>query len=137
MKSRHIFLIHQEGALKSYFPDSKIKRWGDSRIEWTGKVKPTPLSATYTLHLDYEKEEGVAIYVQSPLPLKLAEGESSLPHVYSQKKQKLCLYYPKALEWDSSMYYVHTIIPWACEWLMHYEIWLGTGKWKGGGIEHN
>ena len=27
-----------------------------------------------------------------------------------------------------------TIIPWASEWLLHYEIWLATGEWQGGGI---
>ena len=26
-----------------------------------------------------------------------------------------------------------TIVPWAAEWLMHYELWLVTGEWTGGG----
>ena len=39
-------------------------------------------------------------------------------------------------EWNSSMYYVKTLIPWACEWLMHYECWVATGAWHGGGIHH-
>lgn len=29
-----------------------------------------------------------------------------------------------------------TIIPWTLDWLMHYEFWLATGKWRGGGVEH-
>lgn len=28
----------------------------------------------------------------------------------------------------------HTIVPWACDWLMHYEFWLATGTWAGGGV---
>ena len=30
-----------------------------------------------------------------------------------------------------------TIVPWTCEWLIHYEIWLATGEWHGGGEEPN
>jgi hypothetical protein len=26
-----------------------------------------------------------------------------------------------------------TIVPWTAEWLVHYEIWLVTGEWYGGG----
>ena len=26
-----------------------------------------------------------------------------------------------------------TIVAWTCEWLIHYEIWLATGEWHGGG----
>ena len=135
--SRQIPLIHQAGALKSYFPDSKITRKGDDEIRWTHTVKPTPLSASYSLLLHYKKGKGASVYVVSPKPLPLAKGKTRLPHVYNHKEQKLCLHYPKANEWNTSMYYVKSLIPWACEWLMHYEIWVGIGEWKGGGIEHN
>ncbi|MDY0295864.1 MAG: hypothetical protein RB296_00975 [Acidobacteriota bacterium] len=27
-----------------------------------------------------------------------------------------------------------TIVPWASEWLIFYELWLATGEWLGGGI---
>jgi hypothetical protein len=26
-----------------------------------------------------------------------------------------------------------TVLLWAAEWLMHYELWLVTGQWHGGG----
>jgi hypothetical protein len=29
-----------------------------------------------------------------------------------------------------------TLVPWASEWLFDYELWLATGEWYGGGIEH-
>lgn len=135
--NKRIPLNQQEGALKSYFPGSKITRIGDNEIRWSHTVKPTPLSASYTLLLHYKKGKGVSVYVVSPKPLPLAKGKTRLPHVYNHKEQRLCLHYPKANEWDISMYYVKSLIPWACEWLMHYEIWVGIGEWKGGGIEHN
>jgi hypothetical protein len=28
-----------------------------------------------------------------------------------------------------------SIVPWASEWLLHYEIWRATGTWTGGGHE--
>ncbi|MBL7779104.1 MAG: hypothetical protein JNK66_12530 [Chitinophagales bacterium] len=129
-------LIAQEGALKSYFPGSKVNRKGDEELTWTGKVIPSPLSATYTLRLQYKYKEGAKVYVVEPKPLALAKGKVVLPHVYSTPEQRLCLYYPSGNEWDTSMYYVKTLIPWACEWLLHYECWVATDTWHGGGIEH-
>jgi hypothetical protein len=130
-----ISLIHQAGALRSYFPASKIIRHGEDQILWIGELTPTPLSETYMVKLHYRRGKFIKISVLKPR-LKLAEGAKSLPHVYSTPKQELCLYYPKNNEWHPGLYYVKSIIPWASEWLYHYEIWVGTGMWHGGGIEH-
>jgi hypothetical protein len=62
--------------------------------------------------------------------LERLEGER-LPHVY--ENDELCLYYPG--EWSGKSHIADTIIPWISEWLLHYEIWLATGEWQGGG-EH-
>ena len=131
-----ISLIHQEGTLRSYFPRTKIIRNGEKELTWVGTVIPSPLSASYTLRLHYNYKEGAKVYVVEPKPLALAEGKIVLPHVYSTPEQRLCLYYPGGNEWDIGMYYVKTLIPWACEWLNHYELWSSTGIWHGGGI-HN
>ena len=32
------------------------------------------------------------------------------------------------------MYIADTIVPWTAEWLAHYEIWLATDDWRGGGV---
>ena len=37
-------------------------------------------------------------------------------------------------EIDASQFIADTIIPWTSEWLLHYEIWVATGIWHGGGI---
>ncbi len=129
-------LLIQEGSLKSYFPDSLIKRKGEKELIWVGDVIPSPLSASYKLKLHYRYNEGAKVYVLEPKPLALAKGKSLLPHVYSTPEQRLCLYYPKDNEWNTGMFYVHTLIPWACEWLCHYELWVSTGTWHGGGIHH-
>lgn len=131
-----ISLIHQEGTLKSYFPGTKIERKGENELIWTGTVTPSPLSSTYTLLLHYIRKEGAKVYVVEPKELTMAEGKIVLPHVYSTPEQRLCLYYPIDKEWNSGMYYVKTLIPWACEWLNHYELWVSTGTWHGGGVHH-
>lgn len=131
-----IALVHQAGTLKSYFPNSQIKRNGNTELTWIGTVTPSPLSATYTLKLHYKFKAGAEVFVIHPKPLQLAKGENVLPHVYSTTEQQLCLFYPLKKEWNAGMYFVKTLIPWACEWLVHYECWLGTGIWRGGGIDH-
>ena len=66
-----------------------------------------------------------------------ATEEWPLPHVYFDNDNiyasPLCLFDPVAKEWDHSKSIALTTIPWAAEWLFFYEIWLATGKWKGGG----
>ena len=54
--------------------------------------------------------------------------------VYDHVKQQLCLYYGPAREWIPDKMIADTIVPWASEWLLHYEFWLVTGIWHGGGI---
>lgn len=135
-KNNRISLIVQEGTLKKIFPDSTIRRFREESLTWTGSVTPSPLSNTYKLKLEYIRNNGIKVYVIEPKPLALAEGKKTLPHVYSTPDQRLCLYYPNHVEWNVGMLYIRTIIPWACEWLCHYELWLCTGTWRGGGF-HN
>lgn len=122
--------------LKKMFPDGVTKRFREESLTWTCMVTPSPLSNTYTLKLKYKRNQGVNVYVIAPKPLPLAEGKKSLPHVYSTPEQRLCLYYPNGIEWNAGMLYTKTIIPWACEWLCHYELWVAIGTWYGGGSHH-
>ncbi len=57
-----------------------------------------------------------------------------IDHMYSQENCELCLYLPWAGEWTPAMALANTVLPWACEWLLHFEAWLFTGVWGGGGI---
>jgi hypothetical protein len=127
-------IAKQAGLLKSMFPMSKVLT-SYSTLVWQGDIKPTPLSQIYTLKLKYELAQEPHIYVLSP-KLTLAPGATKLKHVYSTKEQELCIYYPSANEWNSRMYLARTILPWASDWLQHYEYWAATGIWHGGGIDH-
>jgi hypothetical protein len=125
----------QAGALRSYFPDSRITT-GTAALTWASSIKPKPLCDTYLLRLRYVLGQRPHIYVIEP-KLVLAPGCKALKHVWSTEKQELCVYYPKWDEWHSGLYLVTTIVPWASEWLYHYELWVAKGIWYGGGIEHD
>ena len=59
----------------------------------------------------------------------LRDDADYLPHTYPGNE--LCLFYPG--EWQHDRFLAVTIVPWTAEWLLHYEIWLATGEWTGGG----
>lgn len=133
IKKQEIPLIVQANKLQLYFPDSKcsIKQ---NILVWKGYLQPTHLSPKYLIKVVYQREKHPNVYVLEPKPLILAEGKSKLEHVYDTTKQHLCIYYKKAKEWNESKFIAETIIPWTSEWLFHYEIWVTTGTWHGGGI---
>jgi hypothetical protein len=99
-------------------------------------AQPTPLSRTYDLRLTYRRGEKPQTRVLSPNVAELAEDHGSIPHLYEHAHPvSLCLYLPKSREWGPEMSLAHTVIPWAVDWLFHFEAWLATGEWSGGG-EH-
>jgi hypothetical protein len=128
-KTRIPNLMNQWVALKKSFPDSTggVHR---NRLNWFTELQPSSLSDTYQIHLQYSLEKSPRVYVVRP-ELQKREGERP-PHQY--RDGSLCLYLPKSGEWEKEFYLADTIVPWASEWLLHYEIWLGTGEWCGGGI---
>lgn len=97
------------------------------RLSWVGKLRPTPLSAEYTVRISFSPDRFPRIYVLVP-ELATRPGES-IPHMFTGGS--LCLH--KESEWSGEMFLVDTIVPWTCEWLAHYEVWLVTGVWYGGG----
>jgi hypothetical protein len=124
----------QAGKIKSLFPNSKVS-FDHNKLIWVHTICPSALSECYDIKLIYCRGQHPSIYVIKP-KLKLFIGATKLPHVYDNERQHLCLYYKPTKEWNSDMLLVETVIPWTCEWLLHYEIWVGTGTWHGGGI-HN
>ncbi len=132
----NLSLLEQRGALKSYFPDAAFSAPSVHQLTFTHWVQPTPLSIRYQVQLVHNRGESPKVYVLAPKTLALHPERTSLPHVYSHAEQRLCLYDPVEQEWSADMFHVHTTLPWAVEWLMHYEIWVGTGTWNGGGTNH-
>jgi hypothetical protein len=116
----------QAFALRAEFPASSVEL-RPGKLVWTGVLTPTSLSASYTLRIEHVAGKRPVVVVVDPI-LKPPQGKA-LPHVF--RDNELCLYYRG--EWDASRPIVQTIVPWASEWLLHYEIWVATGRWFGGG----
>ncbi|MCK9424300.1 MAG: hypothetical protein M0Q38_17070 [Bacteroidales bacterium] len=134
IKGHPLNMAIQIGKIRSIFPGSNIK-FDQKHLVWIHNLTPSALSETYTVRLEYKLNNHPNVYIQSP-KLTFFPGHLKLPHVYSTDKQWLCLYYRKAKEWNSTMFIADTVIPWTCEWILHYEIWACTGTWNGGGISH-
>jgi len=134
MENKAITPIQQFSILRHEFPES-TGSVHCSTMTWFGEFTPSALSDTYRLKITYTLGRTPKAYIVSPKPLPLAEGTKRLPHTYnySNGKQQLCLFLPKAGEWKPSMLIATTIVHWAVQWMYYYEIWVSTGKWMGGG----
>lgn len=98
---------------------------------WWGRLTPAEYTDTYEVVLDHQVDKSPLVYVARPR-LQLVDGKR-LPHVYSLNT--LCLYFGEDREWQWSDPIANTIVPWASEWLLFYELWLATkGDWLGGGL---
>ncbi|WP_413624562.1 hypothetical protein [Luteibacter sp. Lutesp34] len=97
-------------------------------------LRPLPESRTYLLALTLPRGGVPTVRVLAP-DLAVLAGERELPHVYDHRHPvQLCLYLPGAGEWSHEAYLAKTIVPWAMEWLAHFEAWLFTSQWSGGGL---
>ncbi|WP_234943159.1 hypothetical protein [Priestia megaterium] len=129
-KKQGISLSKQSFSILESYPQFKENRISINEIHWIGELQPSLLSSKYLIKITYTLNSIPKVWVISP---KLTgRNNESIPHMYS--KTRLCLYYPKAQEWDKSMWISKTIIPWTCLWLKYYELWRITGEWYGGGI---
>jgi hypothetical protein len=126
-KQQPLGLAVQAAHLKKHFPDAKtsVRR---SCLHWLADLRPTELSCVYRISLEYKLKNRPKVRVLAPA-LRLPERKSEV-HVFSDGT--LCLYFMG--EWNGRFLLVDTIVPWISEWLIHYEIWLVTEEWHGGGI---
>lgn len=99
---------------------------------WDMQIRPSPLGRLYDVRIRYRRGDIPQVVVVSPDLNVLAEGRY-LPHVYSTKPVRLCLYDPQREEWSPSASIADTIVPWTYLWLFYFEDWLVSDEWKGGG----
>lgn len=119
----------QVGKLRKHFPQAKVAlKLG--QLTWRADLTPTALSRTYSVKLQLGKDRVPRVWLLSP-KLETRSGKRA-PHLYPD--DRLCVYLPSAREWTTAMPLVDTIVPWVSEWLAHYEVWLATEVWTGGGV---
>jgi len=100
----------------------------EAGMVWTGPIKPAPLSRIYVIDIVYRRRDYPQVWVRQPL-LCVRIEDYKVVHIFSEG----CLCLHAEDQWTPSMPISATIVPWAAEWLLYYELWLATGKWYGGG----
>ncbi|MEQ8416568.1 MAG: hypothetical protein RIB71_18950 [Imperialibacter sp.] len=133
MEIKDIPIHFQRAALKARIPECELYL-DKNYLRAKGQLKPTPRSCWYLYEIKYWYREDIKIFIRDPL-IKTELNGKKAEHLY--KDGSLCLFFPKAKEFDSKKLIVDYIIPWVSLWLFFYEIWLVTGDWKGGGIHPN
>jgi hypothetical protein len=125
--TRAVNPARQLTAIRAVLPaaTSTIRR---GELDCLMPIQPSPASQTYTLRLRYRHGRRPRVTVVDP-QLARHPDTRALPHIYPG--DELCLYYPG--QWRHDMLLATTILPWTAEWLIHYELWLITGTWTGGG----
>ena len=121
----------QIAAIKGMFA-TKSSVTTTNSLTWRGFLQPSSLSRRYLIQVHYKIGQEPKVIVLEP-ELKSLQG-SKIPHQYNSGA--LCLYYPPDNSWRPSLLLAKTVLPWASEWLLFYEIWLATGIWYGGGVDH-
>jgi hypothetical protein len=124
--SLRVILIREKKLIESNYDFLKctIKQ---NKLICKGIVKPTEYSKEYNIRIDYDGINSPKVYVIEP------EIEYSDDiHIYP-KEGNLCLYHQETDDfyWDYRKHNIFdTIIPWALEWFVYYELYHITGKWE-------
>jgi hypothetical protein len=96
----------------------------------TGACQPSDHSIRYEYKLRYTPGESPKVFTIDP---QIAYHDDI--HMYS-RDNSLCLYYPRDYSFTSSSHLYNTIIPWAHEWFLYYELYLLKGKWLHPFVSH-
>lgn len=94
-----------------------------------GRIQPAEQSRSYRVEICYAPWDSPEVRVIDP---KLEFVKDA--HMY--RNDTLCLYDWREQPWQRHLHLHETIVPWTAEWLVFYEIWLMTGKWRGKSAIH-
>lgn len=135
VKRSSLSLQKQLALLGQLFPQGRGSV-RNGRLRWCCEVSPSPLSLQYLIELEYSWSGIPRVYVSKGELLGL-ESSDAVPHQYPNRttESRICVCLNR-LPWDSSTVIAKTLIPWAVEWIAHFEVWLVSGEWTGSGI-HN
>jgi hypothetical protein len=136
----------QDRKLRASFPELRLTLDADWIGVWEGPLKP--ISQTYRVRIRYFRRRQFGEWwlenpyisvtvLYPPLGIDPRSTGEKVPHVYRlgyrPEFPALCLYDPGQYQWNPDEYIADKIVPWAIKWLWHYELWLATGEWHGGG----
>jgi len=126
----------QINRMQGRWPDFRLTNGGNASISWVGPLRG--FQQPYSIWVIWSFRTLGTPYVRliDP-PLKPREGAryEAIPHLmYCEDKPELsalCLFDPDGHEWEPTMLIADTTIPWAADWIKHYEFWHYDGIWRG------
>jgi hypothetical protein len=127
---RTLSVREQAAWMRQYHPQFQTTST-NREFRSIGSLQPTDSSRLYTVTILYEAGRRPAAYVAG---LRTRPGAERAPHTYGPDRP--CLFHPKGREWRDDMIIATSFVPWLSVWLYFYEVWLATGEWEGGGIDH-
>lgn len=119
------------------WPGASVVLRAGRELQYRFTISPSAFGRQYQCLLLMKPDSRMpTMLVLEPDLVVLAEGRRA-PHIYPHVGPgvSLCLWWPKRREWHPQMKLVDSYLAWTAAWLWHFEDWLATGKWSGGG-EH-
>lgn len=128
----------QLNRMSSRWPDLRPEVSSDGKhLLWSGPLRG--LQRTYEVLIQWKFVGSLGapfVFIVEPeLKPRLNGSFEEIPHLLfnsdAPASSALCLFDPDGREWDATMLIADTTIPWASEWLHHYECWHLDGIWRG------
>lgn len=143
-----MMLADQIRDMRRKFPGFELTYSHSWMACWEGSL--TPIAKCYRIRIRYVFPRRFDdFYIKAPyhpsvqlLEPKLSiinsfPGAEPLQHIFQNcdhpELSTLCLDDPIVPQWSWDRSIADTIVPWVIDWLVCYEFWHATGKWKGGG----
>lgn len=134
-------LAEQSMRMQAAWPNLRCTMHGSgalARLVCRGRLRPSGVTREYEIVVEYRLGAAPVAIVEHPVLIGRAD-QRGIPHTYladGYGPLRPCLYYPRDGDWREDRALAWTIIPWLLEWLVEYEVWLVTGEWCGGGVDH-
>lgn len=127
-------LVVQLQRLLTQYPESsgEVSR---SKLTWRCRLRPQSVTDTYLFEIEYRLGRKPIVYV-SEGRLAIEQNLDSVPHQYGvldDGRIQACL---DRYDWNKTMFLADSVVPWAMEWALYYEIWLVTGTWQADEASH-
>lgn len=126
----------QVDRMRHSWPTMKHELLADGSSIWKGEV--AGYQRQYRVGLIWRvgsQWKPWVFLINPPLVPRGGGTYEEIPHLLYYDKDPalsgLCLFDPEGHEWCNKQLVADTTMPWACEWLQHYEFWHFDGIWRG------
>ena len=122
--NKYSHLLYQKRTIESNFDFLKCSI-NNKVLVCIGTVSPPYCTNTYKVKIEYVAGHEPKSTILSP---EIKPSEEI--HMYDD--HSVCLYYPPDMKWTLQKKVSNYTIPWLCEWIVFYELYLINGNiWEG------